>query len=336
MKYLFLLTLLIPAFLIHSCTETLLGPDPENTPVNNFRLLWEDYDAHYARFGLKNVNWDSLRDVYHPRVMAAGSGEPLFDTLSALLAHLKDGHAWLESSHGISAYRRAVYPRYFDLDLITSNYLDDTRRNGVLTHGLLAGRLGYLHISSFSAPTDSYRRIDHILKAFKDVRGLIIDVRDNGGGDSYNARIIAGRFTAAKRVYGYVRYRNGSRHTDFTGYIPSYLYPEGDGVFDKPVALLTNRHSGSAAEDFILMMRQLPRVTVLGDTSAGSLGGRPKTRELPNGWIYRIPMALNYGADFRLYEGVGIPPDSTVHVSRADSLNGIDTILEAAMRLVKN
>ena len=51
-----------------SCVEKIVDPDFENTPINNFNILWEDYDRHYSRFIYKGVNWDSIYDVYSPLI----------------------------------------------------------------------------------------------------------------------------------------------------------------------------------------------------------------------------------------------------------------------------
>ena len=75
---------------------------------------------------------------------------------------------------------------------------------------------------------------------------------------------------------------------------------------------------------------------MIGDTTSGGLGGQPITRELPNGWVYRIPTARELTPEKEIFEGVGIPPDIAVWITEQDSLNGKDTILEKAIQILSN
>lgn len=321
--------------LVLSCGELFLGTDPANNPEENFQILWDDFDKHYSRFELKKVNWDSLYNIYKPKINSSTTGEELFEITSSLLSHLKDSHARIESPHGIYSYRKKDYHHYFNLEIIYYNYLINPRNFRYFTYGMLNENLGYIHISTFNENEDSYKFIDNIIRELGSPDGLIIDVRDNGGGNSSNAEIVASRFCDKERLYAYAKYRNGPNHNDFTELFPSYILPDGDKQYIKPIVVLTNRYSGSATEDFILMMQVFPYLKFIGDTTAGAIGGHPITRELPNGWLYRMSTGLYYSPDNINYEGVGTPPNIAVVISETDSLNGKDTILEAAIELYK-
>ena len=166
------------------------------------------------------------------------------------------------------------------------------------------------------------------------LKGIVVDVRNNGGGSDRNSKTVASRFFDEKRLFRYVRYRNGPRHSDFTDFIPDYIEPEGKTQFTKPVILLTNRRCFSATEDFVLAMRILPQVTVVGDTTGGG-AGNPVLRVLPNGWLYRLSRWIEYTSEKESFEGIGFAPDILVGISPADSLSGKDTILETAIRMLE-
>jgi hypothetical protein len=318
-----------------SCGEMLLGTDPEDNPQNNFQILWDDFDKHYSRFELKGVNWDSLYLVYQPQINVNTTGEQLFDVFSSLISHLKDSHARLETRYGIYHYWPKNYNQYFNLDNVKSNYLINAKSFSIYTYGKLEDSLGYLHINSFFANMENYKFIDTIIREFENCKGVVIDVRNNGGGNSSNSEIVASRFSDTERLYAYSKFRNGPNHNDFTELFSSYLKPDGEKQFTKPIVILTNRYSGSATEDFVLMMKVFPYVTLMGDTTSGSIGGHPITRELPNSWIYRLSTGRYYSSDKVSYEGIGIPPNIPVLITESDSLNGKDTILEKAIELLK-
>lgn len=321
---------------ISSCDELVLGPDPDDTPEINFQLFWEDYDKNYSRFELKSVNWDSLYSYYRPQINNNMSDNELFDIVSAMLATFRDAHAKLYTPFDRYIYERTGYSRNFDLNVIRSNYLDNPENNGVFTYGKINDTIGYLHVRTFDGNSDNYKYIDQLLNYFSDCDGIIIDIRGNGGGNDLNMAAVSTRFADQRRLAGYYRYKNGPEHDDFTDYISVYIEPKGEQQFTRPIALLTNREVASSAENFVLDLRALPHTTVIGDTTYGATGCNPIYRELPNCWIYWIPTAESYTPDFEIFEGIGLPPDIPVQITTADSINGIDTILEEAIRVLNN
>ena len=204
------------------------------------------------------------------------------------------------------------------------------------TYGELEDKLGYLYISTFSGHEDIYRRIDYVLLQFNwyGVKGIVIDIRDNVGGNTASSDYIASRFADKKRLYEYVQWRNGPEHSDFTELIPHYVEPSEKQRFNKPVVVLTNRNCFSTAEAFVLAMRTFPNVTIVGDTTGGG-AGNPIMRELPNGWVYRIPRWIAYTPDMESYEGIGLAPDINVDITFNDAKNGRDTILDKAIEVLK-
>ena len=167
-----------------------------------------------------------------------------------------------------------------------------------------------------------------IFLALDDCKGIIIDVRNNGGGDPKNAETVAARFARKKTLYGYWKWKNGPKHNDFTEPQPFYISPEGH-LFSKKVIVLTNRSSYSATNDFVLMMKSLENITVIGDSTGGGEGA-PFYRELQNGWYYRFSRTQTLDANMNHVES-GIAPHIKIDMDTTDEANGIDTILEYAL-----
>jgi C-terminal processing protease CtpA/Prc len=101
------------------------------------------------------------------------------------------------------------------------------------------------------------------------------------------------------------------------------------------VVVLTSRLTSSSAESFVMYMRELPSVTIVGDTTGGGTGS-PVFRELPNGWTYRLSTAYAETADKKVVDMKGIIPDVTVQTLVADSISGVDRIIEKALEILKN
>jgi C-terminal processing protease CtpA/Prc len=81
-------------------------------------------------------------------------------------------------------------------------------------------------------------------------------------------------------------------------------------------------------------MRAIPKVTVIGDTTAGASGG-PIPRELANGWSYELSEWIEYLPSKQMFEGIGLAPDVFVRATAWDVANGKDGAIERALALAK-
>jgi hypothetical protein len=328
--------ILILIFLVFaSCERLFIEDDPEDDPVTNFEILWNTIDKKYSFFIYKNIDWDSIYQVYRPMVYEGMARKQLFRVMSDMLFELRDGHVNLYAEFNISRnwdwYLQ--YPQNFNYSLLERNYLANDYE---ITGGSLINKeidsVGYIYYSSFSrniAPA----HVDYIINKFADLKGIIIDVRNNGGGNTMNAETLSGRFADIKRISHYDRYKSGPGHTDFSDPVPIYIKPDGNFRFLKPVIVLTNRSSYSATNDFVQKMSVLPHVTIMGDTTGGG-GGFPIEYELPIGWKFRFSSTVSVSPDGANIE-FGIPPDVVVYMDKDDELKGKDTILEEALRRLK-
>jgi len=332
-KYIYLTIIFLGIIIFYSCEKAFIGEVPENTNINNFEIFWNDYDQHYGRFVYKNVNWDSIYNVYRPIVNDDLTDHQFFNILERMISNLKDGHAILESGFRVYGYSYNRSGINFNMYNITHNYLIDTNFNGPFTYGLLDGNIAYLYILDFKYDYDTYLFIDDFLELYSDVNGIIIDVRSNGGGNEGSAKIIASRFIDKKHTYKYNYYRTGTDYNDVENY-KATISPAGEFKYLDDIVVLQDQYTGSAGEDFILMMKVVPNATIIGDYSSGNAGGCPLTRELLNGWIYRIPTCLQTSVDGVPFEGIGIKPDIQVLFSAGDVLFGKDAILEKAIEML--
>lgn len=322
-----------------SCSDLLVGPDPNNSPINNFNILWTEFDRYYPFFGNKNVNWNSLYDEFRVKLSDTSTDADLFEVVSDMTDKLKDGHVDIFTPLGNHKYYTHSN-KYFSLDIIKINYLVDHQsvQNSNINYGNINSEIGYLHIKSFST---NYSRssfegiIDNIIEYFVTKSAIIIDVRNNGGGNSQNADKVAQRFSDKKYLHSYIQYRNGKNHDDFTDLIQIYIEPGSSNQYEGLVVILTNRNCFSTTEHFILEMKVLPNVTVIGDSSGGSMGS-PIYRELPNGWTYRLPRARRLDLEEIIFEDIGILPDILQEQTEIDSINGVDKILERAIQYLLN
>jgi len=315
-----------------ACQELILPDGTGHEPLDNFEFVWQEVDRHYSFFELKDLDWDEIGASYRPLVTSGSTPAALFEVLAQMLDQLRDGHVRLEAPFLVAQYTGwyKPYPHNFDFPLIWNEMLQDrgTSPSGRISYGRLNSDVGYLYIPTFSG-SGWAAEIDGVLKTLEGVAALVVDVRDNTGGNDANAERIAGRFTSRRRLFRRIQYRNGPDHGDFSAPQDDYLEPRGERRFAGPVALLTNRRTFSAAESFVLAMRTIPEVTVVGDVTGGG-SGNPLFRELPNGWTLSISRWIEWAPDGTTHEGVGLVPD--IHATTPDYLLGnVDRILSAAV-----
>ncbi len=341
MKNLLPILFSISALMLSSgCEKELLGPEVPNTPEQNFEALWQEFDRMYGTFTVKGIDWQALYQQYRPQVSANTTEQELFLIITQLLDPLDDNHIYLRAprSAGILDYSGGILGRSQQDDYSSSvleQYLQTRYNYGkAFTWGWLTADIGYIHVHDLSYDYNYYpEAMDHILNALKDANALVVDVRENWGGEDRVSQYLANRFATTTSLSFTARLRNGPSHTDFGPELRFYTRPEGAFQYTKPVVLLTRRATFSAGETFVLAMRQNANVRVVGDTTGGALSDAVR-RELPNGWVYRLPIADVRAADGKNYESIGIAPDVLVKNTKEELEAGRDNTLEVALGLL--
>ncbi len=329
--------LYIIPFIFNACIKE---PDTHvNTIEGNFQALWEIIDTRYCYLDYKNINWDSLYTVYKQKLSETPKDKyAIFDLFGEMLAELKDGHVNLYSGFDISRYDKwytdsadnynsSVIKDYY----IENNYL---RIAGGLRYAKLKDHnIGYIYYGSFSSGFGN-SNVRNIFEYFKDCTGLIIDVRDNGGGTLTYAELLASYFFTEETLTGYMQYKKGSGHSDFSKPTPVKTPAHKTISWQRPVAVLTNRYSYSATNDFVVRMKYAPNAFTVGSWTGGG-GGMPLSSELPNGWMVRFSACPMLDAEMNHTEW-GIAPDYWVQITKEDEQNNKDTILEKAIEIIKS
>lgn len=324
--FLFLLTMMF----LSSCETILFEPDLGSTdPLTNFDYLWEEVDKKYGYFELKNVDWDAIRAQYRPMLSSNSTEAELFAVLAAMLNELRDDHTNLVSPFNFSRYNIGLQsPENFRQRTIEEFYLANAWFKGAFIHDFLDNNeIGYIRYGSFLVDF-SDEEMDFVLNRYKDTKGLILDMRQNGGGSSFTVPQILARFTESKTKVGYFITRNGPNRNDFSDREDFYVTPHNGLHYNKPVIVLIDRGSYSATTSFALACKALPNVILMGDTTGGG-GGLPNGGQLPNGWTYRFSISQLLDLNGNSYAEDGVPPDIPMYFDWSDLTK--DEILERAI-----
>ena len=332
MRKLLYIFCLIPLFI--SCVDE---EEFADTPQGNMEALWKIIDEHYCFLDYKQqeygLDWDAVHQKYKERVKGSLTRKQQFEVLCDMLGELRDGHVNLSAAHDIGRYWSWFedYPTNFSDTLIRRYMGTDYQIASGISYKILDDNIGYIRYESFSDPIGE-GNLNEALSHMILCRGLIIDIRSNGGGMLTNAEKLAARFCQEKTLVGYYQHKTGPGHQDFSDKEARYLEPSANVRWNKPAVVLTNRRVYSAANEFAVYMKTLPNVRLVGDHTGGG-AGMPFSSSLPCGWSARFSAVPMYDAQGESAE-FGIEPDYNVQQTDEDFAKGKDTLIEFARQLL--
>ena len=321
-------------------------------PVAVFEQFWQLFRDRYPFFRLRNLNWDRQYKLFRPLVDSSTSDDELFDLLSDMIAPLNDGHIELIAKakpHSKARYfNPETKPRFWrtftksqreDLFRVTETNLQENgfanldNTEAWILKFCRSQSYGYLRILELEGIGKGKlgRALDTICDEFKSLRGMIIDIRDNPGGDDDIVLKIVNRFCQKKQVAFRRQTKLGPGENDLSAIKTWHMKPKGSAQFEGPVVLLTCDSVLSGGEIFALAMRQLPNVTIIGDRTNGIFSYQLE-RKLANGWRCHLSYQIYYSPDMKCYEGKGVPVDMQMLNSKADLANRVDPLVIEALK----
>ena|SRR5579859_422443 len=327
-----------------------------NTPSENYAIFWQTFQENYPFFNLHHVDWDAEDKNLRSQVNETTKPEELFFIFRKLIAPLQDAHTGFEAGD---------LRRYFDgfrpdpnhlerpqwqqaVQIIKSRYVSDLTPycREHIQFGALSEAIGYLRMNGFYDYSDDgtyagnlqalRKALDAIFQNASRFHGVVIDVRQNNGGDDSLAIEIASRLTATKYLaYKKIARNNSADHLHFTKAQNVWVPPASVPGFTGGVVLLTGPDTVSAGETFTMaLMGRKAHVTRIGLSTQGVFSDT-LNRHLPNGWRFRLPNEIYLTNSGRAFDGSGIPPDVRIpFFTHEDLMNGRDAVLEKAIELL--
>ena len=188
-----------------------------------------------------------------------------------------------------------------------------------LNHGFtkverLRGNLGYIEFLNFA---DEELGADTVAATMNFVNGtdaLIIDMRQNGGGNPAMVALVCSYLFGAEPVHlNDLYWREGNRTDEFW----TRKELAGKRYLNKDVYVLTSKRTFSGAEEFTYNLKNLKRATIIGETTGGGAhpGGFSRISEhfgmfVPSGRAISPITKTNW-------EGTGVTPDISVPADQA-------------------
>jgi len=354
-----------------------------------FQAFWNGMNSNYVFWGIDTTNWDRVYANYKPlfdqlTVFDSANETKAEQYFTEMCSGIIDGHFTLTFELTGNVFQPAVTkrlkmdPNYFAdstfpaavLDsLIPAKYLDTgavkgtdtltiegsktllTAVAGTINHSIL-----YLYFSNF-ALSQSGNNTAPVFNAFYNTirrlpaaaKGIIIDLRGNGGGEIADLDYIVGQMTTSPYTIGYTTAKNGPNRLDYSAWAPAVVKPWTGGSADitVPVVVLADHLTASMGELVVMAIKALPHGNgkFIGTRTWGANG--PLTAAVyfnggqftigtsafgPNGYmnVFTSSTMFKY-KNGDIYEGVGVPPDIYARETTQAYLRGDDLVLDAAI-----
>ena len=288
----------------------------------------------------------------------------------------------VDSRDGIALYNelanRYAYLNIPGFDPIDENFYDNGMK---IRFALLKGNIAYLYFSDFALsyylnkeytnegfPNASEATLAHIKKVeevwnswFNTIQelhkagklgGVIIDVRNNGGGSMNDYRYVLGSLIPSGGFeIGQARYRRGTGRLDYSPLMPAFAptMDEEHALITKPIVVLANCASVSMAEITSLGTKYIDNATLIGKRTWGGLCGLIGNEFFSYNYTGHIgeegktpvyvylPLVAQFTREGQLLEGVGVTPDIEVDLDvKQLRSTGKDTQLDRALQFIRN
>jgi len=181
-----------------------------------------------------------------------------------------------------------------------------SKNYGVRKIEILDGNIGYLSLSSFYPLEISGPSIRAAMELLRHTQGLVLDLRNNGGGDETSANAIIASFLSEGSKSPLVI---ESRTTKTPLAIPVKLeWPRYDP--QKKLVILINDRTFSAPESIAFSLQEIGRAIIVGSNSAGGAHMTDEATKISDGYQAGIPNKRPLGLlSGKNWEGTGVTPN---------------------------
>ncbi|MDR2556763.1 MAG: hypothetical protein LBC49_03515 [Bacteroidales bacterium] len=363
--------------------------------TGTFEMFWSGMNHNYVFWEIDTTDWDRVYDEYYPKFKALDTLDADIvskkDTAKRyyckIASGLIDGHYTIIFDDNSAFVPSSARSRSHSTSRLWKDYQDQflyicdkklTNKESYITDDFVVitgcipvngGIVPYFFWSNFyllqNSSADQTGRLRDIINNFfenvirrPDVKGIILDVRGNGGGNAMEPGMLLGGLTDKDIVMAYTKRKNGEGRLDYTPWIPFRVITNDSNAtsIKAPIVILTDMHSVSCSELMTMGIRNLPygNGVQIGKTTHGGNGkltynsvengGQFSTVIMFNGiepryqqikLVYTSSEMTKAAFDGKCYEGKGIPPNIEVDLDIDQYLNsGIDTQLERALQYI--
>lgn len=347
-----------------------------------FDDFWDKMNINYVYWDIDTTNWSRIYNSYKPifdnlDINNANDVRKSVAYFRQITAGLIDSHyaitfgnRFLTDTTIFPVLERKVKSPLFHSPFLyiaidTVNYLDKNYVSGTFYSasenenifalcGTIHQKILYFSCNGFALreaySSNSGNSVKIALNHFFDslavsplkFKGIVIDVRNNNGGDIEDLNFLLGHLINKPLQFGFSRYKAGNGRLQYTPWINATVLPvNGTSAITVPIIVLADNYSASLAEAVTMAIHAMPNGKFIGETTWGATG--PITNSsVYNDGPFSVGSFLNVttsSAEFRYidgksYESTGFPPDISIPFNFDLLYSGVDSDLEKAISLV--
>lgn len=196
------------------------------------------------------------------------------------------------------------------------------------------GGYGVVRFNAFT-PEIATAFVRKMRSDLQDARGLVLDLRDNGGGEAESMADMASVFLPTGKSLGRFTDRAGRVHLEPQTRAAMFSAADEIKTFRGSVVVLTSARTASAAEVFVAALRDARRSVVVGEDTCGCVLGIKRRHTLPDGGLLDVSEVDYRASNGARLEGTGIAPDERIAPTRRDLRAGRDSVMERAFKILK-
>jgi hypothetical protein len=357
-------------------------PNPANFS-EVYEDFWIKMNTNYVYWDIDSTNWDLLYVQYKPlfaqlNLQNSNDVKKSVGYFKEMTKDLIDNHYYI-SFQNVSVIDSIINPAltrkqkttsfhypysYFKIDTsyLDKNYLlgfdNSNSFNGVpliTLSGTINQNILFFSCNHFalfkSYQSNITNGVKPVLQYFFNklnnlpisIKGVIIDVRSNQGGDLSDFNFLLGRFIDKPLYFGYTQSKSGNGRLDYTPWIEAYVNPQPNAKqITIPIIVLADNVSASLSEAVVMAIHSLPAGKFIGEATWGATG--PITsEEVFNAGQFTIPNFMSVQTssckfkytDGKIFESKGFSPDITIPFNMNELSNGKDSQLEKAISLLQ-
>ena len=222
----------------------------------------------------------------------------------------------------LTIYREGE-PDYLEMEIVRAKQIETT----TVDSGMIEGHdeIGYLRIREFEGVTpDQFTEAMAVLKE-NGMRGLVLDLRSNPGGDLTAVVDVARQILPAGLIV-YTEDKAGNRK-EYTC--------DGTHELQMPLVVLTNEYSASASEILARAIKDYNKGTLIGTTTFGK-GIVQRINRLKDGTAIKLTVSAYFTPSGKNIHGIGIEPDIVLEYDdEAYEADGTDNQVMKAIEVLE-
>ncbi len=378
-KTILLLLLLTFASVFTSCEKESTTLNTPTSFSEIFEAYWNSMNTNYVYWDIDTTDWDEIYYKYQPAfakldITNQTDAITSVEYFRELTQGLIDSHYHISFTNTlISGYfinpsvtRKQKLPGFhypYSYYQLVLEYLDKTDNSFgqykteqlTVLSGIIDNKILYFGCSKFKLyslySSASENDVKTTLQYFfnklanlnETVKGIIIDVRGNSGGDLEDLNFFVGHFINTPLHFGFTQAKSGNGRLDFTPWVKAVINPENGGTdITIPIIVLADNLSASLSELLVMAFKAKYNCTVIGENTAGATGPLTQTKVYNDGQfdIENYMHVQTSSCKFKhldgiIYENIGFPPDIYVPYNPNAINRRKDSQLEKAISLIK-